>query len=245
MAKPELKYLKYTSDYLKHVFAVWAKYFHSNDDLKDFFERISAAHEKDLFLRVGSFYRFLVKEGRYQFESSEWNSGMSYIDDTYKYIAIFSLIEALDSPATHGDFYQWLQRNKNDIEMNFGKTVMAVLNEAYKDYKSEHGATQAAVRFFSRLDPVDQEFIQKRLEIRAKQRSLKQLAQLLYDIRSQFVHRAHIVVNFGKETCVGRQNGQVMINKLSMEDLCMLFERGFLKRFGYEGSTQPGAAPDR
>lgn len=245
MAKPELKYLKYTNDYLKHVFAVWAEYFHSNDDLKDFFERISAAQEKDLFLRVGSFYRFLVIEGRYQFESSEWNSGMSYIDDTYKYIAIFSLIEALDSPATHVDFYRWLQRKKNDIEINFGKTVMSVLNEAYKDYKSEHGATQAAVRFFSRLDPADQEFIQKSLEIRGKQRSLKQLAQLLYDIRSQFVHQAHLVVNFGKKISVGRQKGQVMINKLSMADLCMLFEHGFLKRFGYEESTQPGASPDR
>jgi hypothetical protein len=241
MAKQQLKYLKDADDYLKHVISVWAKYFYSKDVLKIFFEKISAEQEKDLFLRVGSFYRFLVIEGRYQFKSSEWNSGMSYIDDTYKYIAIFSLIEALDSPGAYVDFYHWLQRNKNKIEMNFAKTVIAVLDEAYKQYKSENGATQAAVLFFSRLDQADQEFIQKRIEIRGKQRSLKQLAQLLYDIRSQFVHQAHLVLNFGNKISVGRQRGQIIINNLSIKDLCMLFEHGFLKRFGYQGSTRPHA----
>ena len=244
MTKPQLKYLKDSDAYLKHVISIWGKYFSSVRVLKEFFDKITTDQEKDLFLRVGSFYRFLVIEGKYQFKKSKWNSGMSYIDETYKYIALFSLIEALDSPGEYFDFYQWLHRNKKEIEANSEMKVFSVLDDSYKKYKSEHGATHAAVLFFSRLERDDQEFIQKSLKIRGKQRSLKQLAQFLYGIRSQFVHKACLVLNFGDKISVGRPKGKSIISNMSIKDLCNLFEHGFLKRFGYQGSTQPVNSAD-
>lgn len=244
MAKQQLKYLKDSDAHLKHVISIWSKYFPTKKVLKAFFDKINTDQEKDLFLRVGLFYRFLVIEGKYQFKKSIWNSDMSYIDDTYKYIALFSLIEALDSPGAHVDFYHWLHRNKKEIEDVLETQLFSVLDDAYKKYKSEHGATNAAVLFFSRLDREDQEFIQERLKIRSKQRSLKQLAQFLYDIRSQFVHQAHLVLNFGNAISVGRQKGKITTSNMSIKDLCSLFEHGFLKRFGYQGRTQPVNSAD-
>lgn len=244
MAEQKLKYLKYSDAYLKHVITIWGKYFPTKKVLKEFFDNINTEQEKDLFLRVGSFYRFLVIEGRYQFKKSKWNSGMSYIDDTYKYIALFSLIEALDSPGAYVDFYQWLYRNKKKFEDGSETQLFPIIDATYKKYKSEHGATNAAVLFFSRLDREDQEFIQKSFKIRGKQRSLKQLAQFLYDIRSQFVHQAQFVLNFGNIISVGRQNGEIITSNMSIKDLCSLFEHGFLKRFGYQGRTQPVNSAD-
>jgi len=244
MAKAQLKYLGDSDAYLKHVISIWGKYFSTKKVLRGFFDQITSDQEKDLFLRVGSFYRFLVIEGKHQFKKSIWNSGMSYIDDTYKYIAIFSLIEALDTPSAYVDFYQWLHRNKKEIEDSPETQLFSLLDGAYKRYKSEHGATNAAVLFFSRLDQEDQEFIQKSLKIKGKQRSLKQLSQFLYDIRSQFVHQAHLVLNFGNTISVGRRKGKIITSNMSIADLCSLFEHGFLKRFGHKWRTQPVNSAD-
>ena len=244
MTKKQLKYLYDSEAYLKHVISIWGKYFPNHQILRGFFSEIDSDQEKDLFLRIGSFYRFLVVEGKYQFEKSEWNSGMSYIDDSYKYIALFSLIEALDSPRGYIDFYQWLHRNKKEIEFGSDTQFFNILDETYKKYKSEYGTTNAAVQFFSRLDEDDHEFIQDSLQIKGKKRSIKQLSQFLYDIRSQFVHQANLVLNFGDIISVGRQKKQIIIINMSIKDLCRLFEHGFLKRFGYQGNTQHFASAD-
>jgi hypothetical protein len=110
----------------------------------------------------------------------------------------------------------------------------------YSQYKLEHGATQAAVKFFSALDQKDQNTIQKKLRISKKSSSIKELAQLLYDIRSQFVHQSRLVLGFGNKTSVGINKKGILINDLTIPDLQVLFEHGFLKRFGFQGSTQPG-----
>ena len=231
MNRPELRYLNNAEPYLEHVLAVWEKYFTSGDAFRAFFDSISSDEDRNLFLRVGSFYRYLVVEGRFLFKSEEWNRGMSYIDDTYKYIAIFSLIEALDSPGKYIDFYQWLQMKKKGTTLNFGEAPMKVLSRSYQEYKDGHGSRQAAVRFFSRLDQGDQLLIQDKLEIHDQKSSIKQLAQLLYDIRSQFVHQARLIISFSGTLTVGTVNKKIVINQLSMQDLQALFEHGFLKRF--------------
>ena len=244
MPNQRLKYLKESESYLKHVVSIWGKYFSTQKDLKAFFDNIDTDHEKNLFLRAGSFYRFLVVEGKYQFKKSVWNSGMSYIDDSYKYIALFSLIEALDSPGGYIDFYQWLHRNKKDIELDSETPFFPKIDDAYKKYKSEYGSTNSAILFFSRLDKEDQQFIQNSLKIKGKQSSLKQLSQFFYDIRSQFVHQTNLVLNFGEIISVGRQKKKIIVIDMSIKDMCRLFEHGFLKRFGYKGCTQPVNSAD-
>lgn len=169
----ELRYLKNTEHYLENVLAVWGRYFESEGVFRRFFESISTDKDKDLFLHVGSFYRFLVVESHFLFGRKQWDDAMSYINDTYKYIAIFSFIEALDSPKEYADFYQWLQKEYKAKRLSFDRAPMKVISRSYEEYKKIHGATKAAVRFFSRLDQGCQFLIQDKLRIHDKESSIK------------------------------------------------------------------------
>jgi hypothetical protein len=241
MPNKKYQYLSYLNHYFDEVAAAWNRYFSSIQELRDLFEAIATNEEKDLFLRVGSFYRYLVVEGKFSFDNNELNQGLSFIDDTYKYVAMFALIEALETPPRDLDFYEWLQHEKVSDEISQHDNLIKVLEPMYRDYKSQHGSIQAAVRFFCRLDEPDQKFIQEKLQHNKRITSLKKLAQDLYEIRSKFVHQARLdlIRGFGcGMTGSVMHNGHALINKMTMEDFRILFERGFLKRFGWQSNTQ-------
>ncbi len=240
MRDSEYLYLKNAEHFLTEIAAVWTRHLQSDEALRELFEAIATEEEKDLFLRIGAFYRYLIVEGSFRFAKKEWNDGMSYVDDTYKYVAIFSLIEALETPPDYKDFYQWIQ-SKKDTALPLNKKPMSVLDHMYQNYKACHGSIQAAVRFFERLDPDDQALIEKKLKVHGTSPSPKKLSQLLYDMRSKFVHEARFILGFCPVTTVGTHNGSVLTNELTMDDLRTLFEHGFLKRFGWKENTQPGA----
>jgi len=243
MRASQYRYLKEAEHFLGEIGVVWIRHLQSGEQLRELFEAITTDQEKDLFLRIGAFYRYLIVEGSFRFDKEEWNKGMSYVDDTYKYVAIFSLIEALETPADYKDFYHWIQ-SKRDAAFPLSKKPMSVLDRMYQDYKAYHGSIQAAVRFFGRLDRDDQDLIEKKLKTHGTSPSLKSLSQLLYDMRSKFVHEARFILGFGPVTAVGTHNGKLVTNKLSMDDLRTLFEHGFLKRFGWKGNTQPVTPAD-
>jgi hypothetical protein len=132
-------------------------------------------------------------------------------------------------------FYDWLNINKKSTSVTLAEPVMASIRRSYEEYNAEHGANQAALRFFNCLDPEDQQFIQDRLEVRDRNNSIKKLVEFLYNIRSQFVHKAQFVLGFGDKTTFEYDKGKVMaVNELSMQDMQTLFEHGFLKHFGYK-----------
>lgn len=236
----QYRYLPHSDRHLIEMSSVWVPHVKSEKKLYEIFNAIEKDEEKDLFLRVGIFYKYLVVEGAYQFPEKILNKGMSYIDDTYKYIAIFSLIETLETPDNYVKFYQWLQRDK-DLAFPVGKKPKMILDQKYQEYKEQYGSIKAAVRFFERLDDSDKSKIKEKFKIINKNNnkgtSLKQLAQTLYDIRSKFVHETKPVLGFGPHTTVGRHDKRVLVNKLTMKDLRSFFERGFLKRFGWNADT--------
>lgn len=237
MKDPEYRYLKNAEHFLDLLGSVWTRHLQSDDELRLLFEEIETEEEKDLFLRIGAFYRYLVVEGSFRFANKELNEGMSYIDDTYKYVAIFSLIEALETPPEYKDFYKWIQ-SKKDAKLPLNKKPISVFDDMYKEYKKYYGSVQAAVRFFDRLDREDQAYIENKMKINGTNSSVKQLSKLLYDMRSKFAHEARFILGFGSATSIGTHNENVLTNKLTMDDLRMLFEHGFLKRFGWKGNTQ-------
>jgi len=241
----ELRYLRYKEEYLKQVSHVWRKHLQTLEAFQIFFHSITPDGEQDLFLRIGSFYRYLVVEGTFRFPIGDWNKGMSYIDDTYKYIAIFSLIEALETPPKFKDFYQWIKSQHKNVPAPSEKLPLSLLDDMYKEYKTCYGSVQAAVRFFGRLDDKDQSLIQQKLRVRGKVTSLKQLAQLLYEFRSDFVHKGAFVLGFGERPTVSRHRGKVIINDLNLEDIKRLFERGFLKRFQSNSALKHALSSDR
>jgi hypothetical protein len=242
MPKPDYRYIQNEKHFFNEVLAVWGRHVPQEAVLRRLFENLSSVEEKNLFLRVGAFYRYLVREGRFHFERDDLNNSMSFIDDTYKFIAIFALVEALEVANEHKDFYQWLEKETlvSEIDPNLG--LIRTLEPLYAKYKTEYGSRQAAVHFFSRLDDQDQQFIQSRLQLRGKTPSVQKLARILYDMRSKFVHEAQFVLGFGHLPSIVSHDKDIITNKMTISDLCTLFERGFLKRFGWTGSTRQ---PDR
>ncbi len=243
MRNAEYRYLKNAEDFLNDISKVWSRHLQSDKAIRELFDAIATNEEKDLFLRIGAFYRYLVVEGSFQFAKKEWNDGMSYIDDTYKYVAIFSLIEALETAPVFKDFFQWVQ-GKKTTPIPLNKSPMSVLSNMYQDYKSKYGSTKAAIRFFERLDLDDQALIENKLKVRGKNLSIKKLSQLLYDLRSKFVHEGRFILGFGSSTTISNYKSSTLTNKFTMDDLRSLFERGFLKRFGWTKNTQPGSSVD-
>lgn len=238
MPKPDYRYIQNDEHYFNEVLAVLKRHVPQEAVLRQLLDDLPSIEEKNLFLRVGAFYRYLVREGRFHFEKDILNRAMPYIDDTYKFIAIFALVEALEVPNEYKDFYQWLVQEPPISEIDPSLDLIKTLEPLYRKYKTEYGSGQAVVRFFSRLDDHDQQLIQSRLQIIGKIPSLKTLAQILYDMRSEFVHEARFVLGFGQHTTIGHHDNAIIVNDLTISDLCVLFERGFLRRFGWTGSTQ-------
>jgi hypothetical protein len=146
------------------------------------------------------------------------------------HISIISLIESVETPNEYKDFYQWLQKQK-DITFPVDKKPAAILDDKYQEYKKIYGSIQATIRFFDRLDSEDKELLEKKLKIKGKDLSINELAKILYNMRSKFVHTGEFILGFGPSMTIGYYNGKIMKNDLSIKDLCFLFERGFLKRF--------------
>ena len=78
-----------------------------------------------------------------------------------------------------------------------------------------------------------------RLTIDWTNKSIDELANLLYNIRSQFMHRAMLVLEFSKGTMLSHRKGKRVVSSISIESLGLLFEDGLLKHFGFRPDRRP------
>jgi len=181
---------------------------------------------------------FLVKEGGYS--SNKYNvEELAFVDQTYKFIAIVALIESMYEEDEFIDFYQWLIRNKKkDV---FPITTPKEAGLRYQAYKAEHGNTSNIVKFFRFLDVSAKVFIRNTLVISDESRkssspsdseeSIDVLSKLLYQIRSDFIHRAILVLEFDETAILSVRNKKPIECSIKLENLCLLFESGLLKHF--------------
>ncbi len=229
----DLRYLDAKDTFLGFASDVLGRYFSDKEQLKSLFDHIQGDEEKNKFLKIASFYKFLVKDGKFYNEDARYDQHIKYLDTTYKFIAIFSFIEALYSKEQHIEFYDWLKKASNSGA--FPIVDKQKLETLYENYKREYGSTQKAVRFFDSLDEKDKNLIREKLRVGRGEGKLSDLARLLYRIRSNFVHRAKLIVQFGKVPHFFKDNGKVVQVHLSLEDLQIIFEHGLLRYFGYVG----------
>jgi len=240
--KRDLPYLNDVK-YFDYAFDVFKRYFKNRKAFETFFNAIRNEEEKDKFLQIASFYKFLVKDGNFVFDDASLRPVVDYyidyIDENYKYIAIFALIECLIGESDFVEFYNWLLQNHD-----FNETPIASktkLRNLYAKYLKEFGTTQKAITFFSSLDPDSKKLIEAKVNIRdgSSSSSLEVLAELLYEIRSEFVHKAKLVLEFGKNAVISTRNKKRIFTKLTIQDLGELLERGVLLYFGYSSSLPP------
>ena len=111
----DLRFLDAKDTFLERAYLALKKQFPSRDAFDAYFNAIRDDEQKNLFLKTASFYLFLVKCGDWVVNVPNSDKVIDYFTNTYKYVAIFSLIESL-SEEQFVDFYQFLTRLKSRVK---------------------------------------------------------------------------------------------------------------------------------
>lgn len=242
---PDLRYLEAKEKFFPYAYDVLGQYFESMDEFIGQFESIPTDEAKNEFLRLISVFKYLVKDGKFYVNEGSEQKYVDYLDETCRYVALISLIEALYSKEEFLDFYQWLRSSKRTPYLPIESVEQ--LDALYEDYKTHHGAIQKTVRFFTDLDP-SLHWILKRGVTHYKktkasdesedaqkiETTIEQIARTLYQIRSDFVHNGKLVLEVGGSPILSQRGNRYLITSLSLEDLSGLFEIGILDFFGIQ-----------
>jgi len=228
---PDMRYLDARGKFLKYAYDVLEPYFADFEGLERLFDAIPTDEEKNRFLKISSFYKFLIVDGRYCLYDNYAPTYVDYLDETYKFIALFALIEALYADDDYEEFFIWLMRKQKDAVFPIADRVK--LQELYTQYKQVHGLTQKAIRFFNSFDEEDKEFLRQHITVKDHEPPIDALARSLYQMRSEFVHFARLIAELSPGTIFSTRQGKLMIIGLDLRGLSRLFEHGCLRHFGY------------
>jgi len=216
-------------EYLEDAFAVFATRFADRAAFDAFYATLRKQEVRDEFLRIASFYRFLVKEGDWRITVPGFDPVIDYLTNSYKLIAIFSLIESF-SALEHEDFYEWLLHQESaSVYPIQDQTALA---ELYLKYKESFGAIRRCVAFFDRLPSQLQQRLCDAIYIKDQPIvSIKKLAEFLYNLRSKFVHEGKLVLAVSESSNYSLGKKGVIQSTLTMTTLHEAFEVGVLEYF--------------
>ena len=153
---------------------------------------------------------------------------VDYLTNSYKYLAIFSLIESL-SEESYIDFYHFLNRKKSDIE--FPIKDKQTLGEYFKSYTLQYGSIRRCVSFSKSLSKKTQNDLLSRFTIEGSEPTIENLAKYLYTMRSTFVHEGNLVLQMGETVSIGMIGNKAVVCSLSIIDAMRFFEEGLLTYF--------------
>jgi hypothetical protein len=228
---PKLKdqrYLSAKDEFIEYSYQALQDQFGTKEEFLSFFDAIEDDEQKNLFLKTASFYLFLVKNGDWFVDVPGSDKRVDYLTDTYKYIAIFSLIESLQEKEFM-DFYAFLMRRKTKV--NFPINDRKELEQWYQKYTNEFGSIHQSVKFFKALSAERKVNLIKNLEVKNVKPTIENLSKYLYNLRSKFVHEAELVVNMSGRTTISRYGKKIVICKLSLIKLMEFFEEGLITYF--------------
>lgn len=227
---PDMRYFKEEGRFLEHSWDVYRDYFFTRGSFLTQYGKIPTNEQKNLFLMIIYSYKYLIRDGQYHLRDGGQYIYLTQVDNTYKFISLMSLIEALFANEEVLDFYQWLVMKKRRNQV-FPITDPKSLEVLYREYKDEFGARKA-LRFFSELDESAQSYLAARIKIDNGCTSAEVVARKLYVMRSEFVHQARLVLEFNDGLMFSRRAGDIVYSVLSFQDLQLLFEHGILQHFG-------------
>jgi hypothetical protein len=244
-----MRYLKNENHFLELAFQALKEHFKDKNELERFYRSIKTDEHKNLFLRLSSFYLYLVKNCSITDDIDGTLKDIEYITNTLKYIAIFSLIEGLYSDRDYIDFFRFLMKRSNEIQFPISKQQLA---SHYKNYKEQYGARRKAVAFFKQIEhlydrrlkgkikPLKGDWKLPPLSVSKVDKeqglTINDFAKFLYGIRSDFVHGANLVLAISNGTVISFK--ERCLCQMNMDELMYLFEKGLLKFFEAKESKQ-------
>jgi hypothetical protein len=227
---PDRRYVANSEAYLEVAYAALASRFPNRASFDKFYTALPDDSRRNQFLRLASFYRYLVKKGDWHVHAEDSVPVVNYLTNSYKLVALFSLIESL-SDEPYVDFYSWL--NQRDSATTFPIPDTVTLTQLHEDYKESFGSIRRCVAFFRGLPLPRQNALCSAISIEGKPlSSIEEVAKFLYDLRSKFVHNAYLILEVSNHIVLS-QRATVRTN-LTLNDLLDLFEEGLLAWFCQE-----------
>jgi len=225
----DYRYLQDEEKFKEYAFQALSSQFKTRSFFESFYTGLPRPEDKDNFLRVASFYLFLVKCGDWHVNIEGSDSVVSYLTNSYKLAALFSLIESL-SDERFEDFYQWLK--KRDAETSFPIDDQGSLDRLYDEYKEIYGSIRRCVKFFEGLSESSKGQLRKAVIVSGEPMdTIKKLAQFLYNLRSEFVHEGKLAVSLDESIVLSRKGEKAVRNELTMSHLMSAFEEGIVVHF--------------
>lgn len=222
------------------AFAVLKAHFKGRRAFNQFYGTIPTDKLND-FLRVCESYRYLAKHGDWKVKVRGYNPLVDYLTNSYKLVAVFSLIESL-SDLNYLDFYQWLAARSR--KRSFPIQSRKELSKFYREYKSDYGATRRCVAFFSSLPVAEQRQLCGSISLNKKPTAeIKKLAEFLYSLRSNFVHKGEFAHELSGPIVVITKAG-VVDSKLTVAGILRAFELGLIEHFRGEAIPSSGRPYD-
>lgn len=220
------RYIAEEAAFTRYAYTALKSHFAERAAFDRFYESLPDARTKDEFLRVSSFYLFLVKQGEWHVAVEGSDPVVDYLSNSFKVVA---LIESL-SDEQYQDFYDWLrERHPKTTFPIRDASALATLNE---EYKTSFGSIRRCIAFFNRLPAARQEALCKAISVDEKPlASIKKVAEFLYDLRSKFVHEARLVLQLGDCLALSMKGQRVVETRLSADTLLDTFEEGVLAYF--------------
>lgn len=223
------RYVRNEEAFKKDASIAFQTYFSSQESFESFYASLTTK-DKDEFLRVANFYLFLVKQGDWYISVPDYDKVIDYFTNSFKLVALFSLIESL-TDLKHQDFYEWLseQEESNVFPISNEKDLKLL----YVNYKKSYGSIRRCVNFFEALPEERKITLCNSIQVKHKPLvNIKKLAQFLYELRSEFVHSAQLVLQLTESTTYHfDKNNKLTSSKLSLGDLLESFEEGVITYF--------------
>jgi hypothetical protein len=223
------RYIADEPAFVRYAYTALVSRFPDRAAFDRFYESLADSAVKDEFLRITSFYLFLVKQGEWRVAVEGSASVVDYLSNSFKIVALFALIESM-SDQEHQDLYDWLR--EQDAETTFPILDAAALARLNEQYKASYGSIRRCIAFFSRLPATRREALCNAIRVDDKPlASIKKVAEHLYDLRSKFVHEARLVLQLSDSLSLSMRRQQVVETYLSMDVLLDTFEEGVLAYF--------------
>jgi len=175
-----LRYLKAKKRTFIAAKKIFEKYFKDEISFNYFFNTLKNK-DKDKFLKISFFCYWRWWRFDEKFKAK--------IDD-FPLIIFASMIEAAISEKNYRDFYSWYMSSEY-------KEKNKEIKELWEEYKSQYGSTKKFIHFFNRyLSKENKDMLSKNFLIWNKEKkkcSLDEIAKILYQLRSNFVHNAEYI----------------------------------------------------
>lgn len=235
--------------YKGYAFTALSDRFDGNrDEFKDFYDSLDSSIQDD-FLDAAAFYLFLVKQGDWHVKVKGCDENYGILNDSFKLVSLFALIESL-SDEKYQDFYSWLCEKDKESKL-FPICGKEALSELYNEYNAVHGATRRCIAFFGHLSDDSQKELLDRIKVKKRSKeyersrpmkSIKEMVQFLYKLRSEFVHQVSLF-NLGSGAVIIRIDDKtVAISTLDIAHLQTFFEEGLLVHFSELSKTRKAQA---